>query len=261
MPARPHDVFTDALEAAGWTIIDIQRESVTSANPTRLSLRRGRRRIPLLVYAWNISDEGEGRQKAGRQDRDYRIQTTVPKKGKIELPNGYTWVGLGWDGERGVFAAFDPWVKRHARWSSSVHIHRSLLERAATEGWAEELRDDGPEAAFVPTRVDDLLSWLGRIGAPRTAKIMPAETTQIDDDTVVVLANTQRRNPLATWMRVGDSFVLHDGGRLLDWHVWRITAIEPEWEPTGSKRERLRLRYHATRLGIINDDSWLEPST
>ena len=50
------------FEAAGWTAL--QQQSVDGgrgANPTRLGLARGKQYLQLLVYAWKITGEGNGR--------------------------------------------------------------------------------------------------------------------------------------------------------------------------------------------------------
>jgi hypothetical protein len=248
------DVLEGALEARGWAVLERARKYSGSPNPTFLSLRRGRVGARLLVYGWRITGEGKGRKKT-----DYRIQTTVAGRNPIEIVPGTTGVGLGWDDQRSVFAVFDLWTKRYANWSDSVHITRALLDAAAAEGWAEEMRPDGPEAAFRPDTIDGLFGWLGSQASRRTLPVVPESTSVTGDGLTVVVAKPKQSR--ATAARPGDYLVLvDDAGGLTDHYVWRVSGDpEPGWETGAGGRQKLkRLTLEAVRHGVVNDDSWLE---
>src|SRR6266511_2435615 len=99
MPSSPHDQLVQTLADAGWTVTDQARVG-SGPNPTRLHIRRGRLQRRLLVYAWRITSEGKGRKKAGREDLDFRIQTTRSHEGPLLTPPGYVACGIGWDEDR-----------------------------------------------------------------------------------------------------------------------------------------------------------------
>jgi hypothetical protein len=101
-----HSTFTQTLADHDWTIIESRPfTSGGGPNPTYLVAQHGRVVLRLLVYAWNITGEGKGRVKT-----DYRVQTTRTHEGDLVTEKGWISVGLGWNEDRGVFAAFDPWV-------------------------------------------------------------------------------------------------------------------------------------------------------
>lgn len=107
-----HALFRDALINAGWQIDqDPPLSAGGGPNPSRLQIRRGRLERRLVIYAWNITSEGTGRRKAGRDNLDWRVQTTRSHEGDLLAPQGHLSVGLGWFEEGGVFAASDIWVK------------------------------------------------------------------------------------------------------------------------------------------------------
>lgn len=261
MSERWDDVLVTALTDRGWWVLEQRALYARSPNPTLLSVRRGRLAARLLVYGWRVTDEGKGRKKKGRLDRDYRIQTTVPGRRPIHFVEGYVPVGLGWDEERSVFASFDVWVKRYANWSDSVHFTRALLDSAAAHGWAVENRSDGPEAAFTPDRVDDLFRWLSRLGDRRTIGLSPESYNIADDTLTLSVANPKQKHSKATWARPDDYVILrNESGDLIDRYVWRI-ADEPEaeWDDGDSEKRRLyRLIFRAVRHGIIRDRTWRE---
>jgi hypothetical protein len=262
MAVTPHALFATALTDRGWSVLDRRQPSARSDNPTLLTVRRGRVGVRMVVYAWRITLEGQGRHKASGQ-LDYRVQTTFPGRvGGFDfgIAPGYTVVGLGWDSEREVFASFDPWIKRFAKWSDSVHIHRALLDDARRAGWAEEERTDGPEAAFVPDRVDGLFSWLAGLTRKRTVAVAPDEYHLRGSEQIEArVQSKQRFNPRATWLRTGDYLVVRDAAGLLDPHVWKVTTVDAEFAPPepGKKKPRLFLTFTGTRHGIIRDDAWL----
>jgi hypothetical protein len=85
-----HQRFRDALEAAGWQIMQYVRLSGNdkAGNPSRLRVRRRRLQRQILAYTWRVQDEGTGRVKAGRADLDWRVETTRSHDGDLLAPPG-----------------------------------------------------------------------------------------------------------------------------------------------------------------------------
>ena len=257
MPLSPHDRFVQALAGAGWTLL--HRSPIgTGPNPTRVELRRGRLQRRLLVYAWRITLEGKGRRRAGRADLDYRVQTTRSHEGPLLVLPGFVGCGIGWDEERVIFAAFDPWVKRHTGASSSVHFPRALLDTAAASGWEElERPENGPQVAFQPGQIDRFLSWAVGLQRRRLIILEPEQFEREDERASVVVDPWRERR--ASWLRPGDQLVLEEQGKLLDMNVWEIDAIGAQQRQTRSgqyNRTALRLLCH--RYGIVRNSEWVE---
>jgi restriction-modification system family protein len=256
MALLPHDRFLAALSGANWTVVTSARLG-TGPNPTRAEIRRGRLHRRLLVYAWRITPEGKGRTKAGRQDQDYRIQTTRSHQGPLLNLPGYLGCGIGWDDERDVFAAFDPWVKRNTGSSSSVHIPRALLDGAAKSAWSElERPEHGPEAGFQPSEVNHFLSWATELGIRRLVQLDPTKFER-DDELATVVVDPWAQH-LAGWLRPGDRIVLVRSSKLVDDSVWTIDQIGAEARGTASGNyHRMLLRFRCVRYGVIRDTAWL----
>lgn len=250
----PHDLFREALRSAGWRV-DQAIAVGSGPNPSRVKIQKARISRWLLVYAWKITSEGSGRKKAGRQDLDFRVQTTRSHENDLLAPPGHLPVGIGWFEDLGVFAGFAVWVKRTTGKSSSVHFSRLLLETAAKDGWAEEMRADGPTCAWKPDEVERYLSWLVALNQSRVLAIDPVEHHVTDD--ILDL----RVDPRPDWrrfaLRVGDCLVLRRSNMLLDRSLWRITEVSTDRQTTesGSNRPYLTLRCH--RHGTVHDHSWL----
>jgi hypothetical protein len=260
MTASPHDRFVDALEQAGWTATD--RVPVGSGpNPTRVDIRRGRLHRRLLVYAWRITSEGKGRKRKDREDLDYRIQTTRSHEGPLQTPTGYVTCGIGWDEEREVFAAFDPWVKRNTGTSSSVHFTRALLDEAASSGTARrDPADHGPQIVFRPGEINEFLSWAIGLQKRRLLALDPKEFGRKDEDADVVVDPWDQ--PSANWLRPGDHLVVERHGALLDNSVWVIESVEVRPQKTQSGRyNRPYLGFRCKRYGVIRDPQWLSGAT
>jgi hypothetical protein len=254
-----HQRFRDALEAAGWQIMqDVPLSgNDRAANPSRLRVRRGLLQRQILAYAWRIQDEGKGRVKAGRADLDWRIETTRSHDGDLLAPPGHLSVGLGWFADRGVFAGFDPWVKRTTGKTSSVHFTDVLLRAGAAHGWAEEMRHDGPTCSFRPELVDRFLSWALECSHDTLLMTVNPMEYSLDDQDVARL----RLDPWRSWryfdLRSGDCLVLSRDGQLLSDVVWRIEAIDTDRQKStgGSNRPYLVLRCR--RHGIVRDEAWI----
>ena len=260
MTTSPHDRFIEALVQAGWTVTD--RAPVGSGpNPTVVDIRRGRLHRRLLIYAWRITSEGKGRKRKDREDLDYRIQTTRSHEGPLQTPTGYVACGIGWDEEREVFAAFDPWVKRNTGTSSSVHFTRALLDEAASAGTARrDPADHGPQIVFRPNEINEFLGWV--IGLQqRRMLVLDPKSFERDDETADVVVDPWDQ-PSANWLRPGDHLVAQHDGELLDKTVWSIESVEVLPQETQSARyNRPYLRFRCTRYGVIRDASWLAEAT
>jgi hypothetical protein len=211
-----------------------------------------------MVYAWRITLEGKGRTKAGRDDLDFRVQTTRTHEGPLLTSIGYVGCGIGWDEQRNVFAAFDPWVKRYTGQSSSVHFPRSLLDAGAVSGWTqEELPAHGPEVVFHPSQVDRFLEWTVGIRGQRLMALKPLNFQTNGDSGEFTFDN--RKEPQAAWLRERDHVVLRDGGKLLDNSVWTIDEIQDVPVQTSSGNyQRIYLKFRCSRYGIIENATWLE---
>jgi hypothetical protein len=246
----PHTRFVEALEAASWTVV-VQAPFIANGgpNPTRLFVRRGARTLRLLVYAWNITLEGVGRKKAGRDDLDYRVQTTRTHDGDLINEPGLIVVGLGWNEERCVFVAFDPWLKRTTGRSSSVHITRALLDRAAAEGWAEEDRDDGPECSFRATEVQRSLQWLFDLQEPRYGHIEPTSFVRDDSHCTVVVRVPGR---VALELRVGDHLTVEGHDDPLDPSVWEIAEVNANHIQGDTRYQRIELTFRGRLIGLLS---------
>lgn len=249
MPSSPHDLFAEAIADAGWTLT-LRRPFGGGPNPTQFEIRRGRERRRLFVYAWRITLEGKGRRRAGRKDIDYRIQTTRTHDGPLMTPVGYVGCGIGWDEERDVFGAFDLWAKRETGRSSSVHFQRSLLDGAATAGWAEVDREDGPEAAFNPSFFDRFLSWAVALKRPELQLVTPETFNRLGNEAEIVVDPWIQKR--ANRLRPGDHIVAEGDSGLLDDSIWIVRSIEARQRATASARyNRPLFLFRCVRHGVI----------
>jgi len=244
----PHPLFVEALEQAGWLLVEQRQFFPTGPNPTVLVARRGRRTLRLLVYAWRITDEGQGRQKAGRSDRDYRVQTTRSHEGDLLALPGHLAAGLGWDSERELFAAFDPWIKRTTGSSSSVHITRDLLDRAAADGWAEEERPDGPECAFRAAEVPRYLGWLMALHQPRYVQLRP-DVFDVEPERCHAEVSQPGKEALA--LRRGDHFAVVGRGGRDGQGVWQVEEVVTSRVRPDGGNQRVQLAFDARLIGRV----------
>jgi hypothetical protein len=255
--APAHARFRQALVDAGWQIgQDSPLSDHGGPNPSRLHIKRGRLERRLLVYAWNITSEGTGRKKAGREDLDWRVQTTRSHEGDLLAPPGHLPVGLGWFQQLGVFAAFDVWVKRTTGRSSSAHFSDALLHEAADAEWAEQMRPDGPTCSFVPGQVDRFLSWLLERNEAQVVPVDPIDFATPDPDHTRVEVD-----PRKDWryfaLRPNDYLVLCRNKKLLDRSLWRIERVETDRRTSASGSNRPYLYMDCRRHGIVRDEAWI----
>ena len=247
-PSPSHQRFRDAVTDAGWRI-EQDAPHGAGPNPSRLTIRKGRVSRHALVYAWNITGEGKSRPKL-----DFRVQTTRSHEGDLMSPPAHLVMGLGWHEEYGVFGAFDAWIKRTTGKSSSLHLTRALLEAAAADAWAEEMRQDGPTCAFKPEQVERYLTWLLHLAQTRVVAADPMNYS-IDGDQL-----TLRLDPWKDWqyfaLRVGDHVTLRRDGALLDDCVWKVQSVETDRQVTEGGSNRPFLELVCRRHGIVRDASW-----
>lgn len=238
-----HEILSDA----GWTVAT--RESVAggrSVNPTRFDLIRGKQRFQLLAYAWKITGEG-----LGRSGTNYRIQTTRSHTGDLLIEQGRHTVGFGVDADREVVAVFDGWTKRTKGKSSSVHIERATLDKAAAEGFAEEdPRWDGRAAARYG-EIDRLLEWVVKQQQSRTAAVQPLDYI-VTGEQAVVVADLWNAAP-AAWLRTSDRLVLanSDGNDLLDTAIWQVQGVVVEAVMRDGPNPRHSVKFTCRRYGRV----------
>lgn len=115
-----------SFKEGGWNIELISED----VHPIQLRLQRGRVRVDLRAYVWNLTHGGKPRSKD-----EMRIQATGVEK--FEKVVGEPTLILGWSQELEVFAGFD--VDRHDGQlgsSPSLQIAKSTLQAANEKGIA-----------------------------------------------------------------------------------------------------------------------------
>ncbi|WP_104062506.1 hypothetical protein [Arthrobacter sp. 4R501] len=242
------DVVLEKFGEAGWTVA--ARESVgggRSVNPSRVDLVRGKQSFSLLAYAWKITHEGKGR--AGM---NYRIQTTRSHEDDLLAQNGRQTVGFGVDADRQVVAVFDGWTKRATGSSSSVHIKRATLDKAAADGFAvQEPRWDSRAAARY-SDIHLLLPWISEQQATRTAAVQPLDYRFSDDRAITTVVADLWDSAPAAWLRRGDLLVLanRNGDDLLDTAIWQITDLTVAVIREG-RNPRRKVTFTCRRYGRV----------
>lgn len=238
-----------AFEDRGWQVLN--RAALSGGknpNPTELDLVRRKQRLRLIVYAWKISGEGKG-----RSGTNYRIQTTRSHETDLINRPGWLTVGFGIDHDRQVLAAFDGWTKRATGWSSSVHIERATLDRAAETGYAEEAPRWDSRAATRLDDVDRLLPWLNAQRDTRLAAVQPLDW-HVDAGIATVAADLWGAPP-AAWLRPTDLLVISDGRRLVDTAIWRINADPQVTVTVPGKNPRRSVTFSCRRYGRIHSNA------
>jgi hypothetical protein len=206
------------------------------------------------VYSWFATHEGKGRKKD-----DYRIQATRTHLGPLATEDGRVTVGVGWDRQREVFAAFDGWTKRQTGKSTSVHIKAELLKRAQAEGWAVGAPRWDARVAFDAPSVGRFLTWIGEMSGLREALLKPVEYTIYDDDHADIVGDVWAGQPTG-WLRVGDRIVMINAkGSMVHDGLWRITDMKTENVKTASDRyPRKHIRFSCRRAGRVQDPAALD---
>lgn len=241
------DVVLEKFSEAGWTVA--ARESVSggrSVNPTRVDIARGKRRFSLLAYAWKITHEGKG-----RSGTNYRIQTTRAHEDDLLDEAGRQTVGFGVDEDRQVIAVFDGWTKRATGRSSSVHIERATLDKAAADGFAvEDPHWDGRAAARY-SDVHQLLQWISDQRETRKAAVQPLHFS-VDGDQATVVADLWNSAP-AAWLRRQDLLVVanRDGNDLLDSALWQIKDLKVATVVKEGRNPRRNVTFTCRRYGRV----------
>lgn len=249
-----HGRLLQDLSSVGWSVERAVRVSGQgSPNPTRVVLRRGRRRRHLLVYAWRVTTEGKGRERPGQPLRG-RVQTTRAHDGDLLFQPGHVTVGVGWEEQRGVWFAFDAWAKRHTGKSSSVYVEPSFLRQAERLGAAAEERSDCLELAFRPERVGALLPWLDALSRPRLVPLSGAVSILEHSPEHLVVEGSARRHERLTWLREGDHTVLRD---VDDRTVWRVTGAYGRQDPASTTNHPL-VTVELRPYGRVVDREWLQ---
>lgn len=236
------------LTAAGATILS-RSEPEGGPKPTHLTVRWGRRVESYRVYAWHSTHEGKT-----RVGDNLRVQVTRSHNSPLKFSAGTRTLGIGHLdlGHSTVFGAFDPWVKRFAGSSSSVHFHRDFLESAARSGWETEVRPEGPQCAFTADNLQRFFDWDRELQRPRTIVTRPETYTNAGPTAVLKFnAGNQRRE--SPWLRPGDTVVLHDDKALVDNLIWRVDRIEPLPDENAIGRDSNGMNIHCTRHGRLQD--------
>jgi hypothetical protein len=155
--------FRSGIEATGW---DVEILSAEGAHPMEAVVTRGRTRLRLRTYIWNLSHGGRSRSAS-----EFRIQVTSGV-GQFEKKAGEQTVILGWGNAFGVFAAFDYDSHSAALGSSpSLQINKATLEEAASLGIAGYAKANNEIVIAVrPDFFGDYLKHQGRLHDPAASK-------------------------------------------------------------------------------------------
>lgn len=143
-------LITSAIRESGWSGTLTSR---TDRNPRHFSIwSRGGLAKSVWVYVWTLTW-------ANRSNRsEYRVQLTGVRSPLRLNPSGET-VLLGYEPERGVFAAFD--VYRHhsfSEGSNSIYTDIEAVSRAVTRGLAFDRRSTGE--IVVGVRPDQIVGYI-----------------------------------------------------------------------------------------------------
>jgi hypothetical protein len=241
------DDVVAAFDAAGWTALVQQGvHGGRSVNPSRVDLARGKQYLQLLVYAWKITGEGKG-----RSGDNYRIQTTRSHGGDLMTESDRLTLGFGVDERRGVLAVFDGWTKRATGGSSSVHIRRDTLDRAAQVGYADQAPGWDSRAAVRVDAVDALLPWIAHQRDRRLTAVHPLAHV-VDCATAAITCDLWDAAP-AAWLRPKDRLVLADAtdSGLLDGSLWEVSELAIDVTKPG-RNQRRTVTFDCRRYGRVS---------
>ncbi len=234
----------------GWTVVTQEPVHGRSPNPTRVDLVRGRReRLALLVYAWKVTGEGQG-----RTGTNYRIQTTRSHEGELLSEPGRLTLGFGVDAAREVIAVFDGWTKRNTGGSSSVHIKRAMLDEAAAVGYATYGPPWDARAAARFDEIDKLVPWFDAQFKTRLAAVQAMEHS-VSGESAIARADLWDSAP-AAWLRPGDRLVLADraGEHLAVDSIWAVRSLEVTVTTPG-RYPRRSVTFTCQRHGRVRNEA------
>ena len=153
MARLPKPELLAAVERAvldgGWSYLHL---SAPTEHPARYSVFCGDQSFAARVYIWNLTPGGRNRPLD-----EWRIQVTGVDQFLLE-ENGKTLI-LGWEGQRGVFAGFDP--HKHSGpvgYSPSIQLRERSLDAAARDGLA--VHNKGNDELAVAFRPDFLATYM-----------------------------------------------------------------------------------------------------
>ncbi len=95
-------------------------------HPLKLSVVYEGREDIILLYIWNVSHGGRG-----RDAMEYRIQL---KGDSLDVSDDFKTVLFGWYEEKRVFAAFNAFKHREFGRSPSIQVTKTTLEKAVKQG-------------------------------------------------------------------------------------------------------------------------------
>lgn len=248
-PVSAIEVVLAAFRSNGWAALSTERVSGKgSPNPTRVDLGFARQRLPLMMYAWKLTGEGNG-----RTGGNFRIQTTRSHPGELLSEDGRLTLGFGISASGDVVSVFDGWTKRNSGSSSSVYVKQSLLAEAADGG----LRTDGSpwdaRAACRSSEIHLLLPWINRQANRRLAAVQ-ALSYDIDGQTGTATADLWDSAP-AAWLRAGDQMVLVDrtGTKFVDDSIWTVKDLSVNVTRPG-RNPRRAVTFTLKRHGRAKTD-------
>ena len=255
MTAPQHDRLVSALVNAGWAISE-RTPLFTSPNPTLLHIRRGRRSLQLLVYAWKITSEGKGRSRT-----DLRVQVTRNHDGALLTRPRLSHMRDRVLGGRRSIRRVRP-VGEAAR--------GPLLPPCTFRGrFSGRPRRRGHLVVLLPSTdrscvsvrmpFSAFLDWAINLRQRRVLKLsIPEEHFVREGDSARIWCERVSR-PWADWLRAGDHIVaVRSGaaGDLIDDSVWTIDGIE--FVEGGAPRAQGRFDFDCRRHGVIRDADWVK---
>jgi hypothetical protein len=250
MPAVKDAVGTvlKALQEDDWVVTRQQPVARTGPNPTEVDLRRGQEVQKLLLYAWTVTHEGEGRSGPNQRVQWTPNHVTAPMiPAAVPFKRGRLAMGVGWWPAYEVFFLFDVWTKRLAKWSASIHVTVDALMKAhAQQQPVVDRRDWDPRIALPWSKADEMIPWTRAQNQRREAVIRPVEPVVFQARKAKIVGHVWGRTA-TTYLRPGDDMVLiNKRKKLIDDSVWRIDSLVPD---TTLKPQRVTFDCHrASRI-------------